>query len=94
MTDQQKEFLALYESVLKALESFNKLRDKKTFLSFMFTIAKNIVNNKHRRLKFQGKYNEEDVYNIPDNGIDVETRHDVEILYQMLKNKRKLQLLT
>ncbi len=117
MTDQQKEFLALYEpvhesfarfcharayglmepedligeSVLKALENFNKLRDKKTFLSFMFTIAKNIVNNKHRRSKFQGKYNEDDVHNIPDSGIDVETRHDVQILYQMLNQLPKKQ---
>ncbi len=39
------------ESILKALESFSQLRNKEAFLSFMFTIAKNIVNGKHRRKK-------------------------------------------
>lgn len=110
MTDQQQEFLGLYEaihksfarfcharayglmepedliaeSVLKALEHFDKLKDKKTFLSFMFSIARNIVNNKYRREKFRGKYNENYAHSIPDKGIDAETRYDVEILYQML----------
>lgn len=72
------------ESVLKALENFNQLKEKKAFLSFMFTIARNIVNNKLRRQKFLGKYNEQHVYSIPDEGMNPETKHDVEILYQML----------
>lgn len=72
------------ESVLKALENFDKLRDKKTFLSFMFSIAKNIVNSKHRRAKFKGSYNEAVVNNIPDEGIDAETRYDITVLYQAL----------
>ena len=110
MTDQQKEFLSLYESihesfarfcharaysvmeaedliaesVLKALENFHKVKDKKAFLSFMFSIAKNIVNNKYRRLKFKGTYNEKYAVTIPDEGMDVETKHDIEILYKML----------
>lgn len=110
MTDQQQEFLSLYESihesfarfcharafgvmeaddliaesVLNALENFNKLKDKKAFLSFMFSIAKNIVNNKYRRLKFKGSYNENYAKSIPDENIDVETKHDIEILYKML----------
>ncbi len=72
------------ESVLKALESFDKLRNKKAFLSFMFTIAKNIVNNKYRRAKFSGSYKEEHAHSIPDEGIDADTRLDVQILYQAL----------
>lgn len=80
------------ESVLKALESFGKLRSKDAFLSFMFTIAKNIVNGKNRRAKFTGSYNEKDAHTIPDEGIDAETKHDVAVLYEALKqlpNKQK-----
>lgn len=72
------------ESVLKALENFHKVKDKKAFLSFMFSVAKNIVNNKYRRLKFHGAYNENYATTIPDEGMDVETKHDIEILYNML----------
>ncbi|PCI93529.1 MAG: hypothetical protein COB15_16290 [Flavobacteriales bacterium] len=110
MKDQQKEFLALYESihesfarfcharayglmdpedlisesVLKALEKFNQLRDKTAFLSFMFSIAKNIVNSKYRRLKFKGDYNEANAHRIPYEGLDAEMRYDVTVLYEAL----------
>ncbi len=62
------------ESVLRALESFDKLRNKEAFLCFMFTIAKNIVNSKHRRVKFTGSYNEDHACLIPEEGMDAETR--------------------
>ena len=74
------------ESVLKALENFGKLRKKEAFLSFMFSIAKNIVSAKHRRSKFKGAYNEVDAHSIPESGIDAETKHDVQVLYKALNN--------
>ena len=66
------------------LENFHKLKSKEAFLSFMFTIAKNIVNNKHRRTKFKGAYNESHVLAIPDEEMNAETRYDVTVLYEML----------
>lgn len=72
------------ESVLKALEKINSLRDENAFLSFMFTIAKNIVNGKHRRTKFQGNYTEKEVIIIPDEGCNAEVKHDISVLYQAL----------
>jgi RNA polymerase sigma-70 factor (ECF subfamily) len=77
------------ESVLKALESFNQLRNKEAFLSFMFSIAKNIVNGKHRRQKFKGTYNEAHAHMIPDEGIDVEMKYDVAVLYEALNKLSK-----
>jgi len=79
------------ESVLRALENFDKLRNKEAFLSFMFSIAKNIVNSKHRRVKFKGNYNENYVNTIPDEGIDAEARYDVVILYEALNKLPKQQ---
>tara|TARA_B100000809_G_scaffold172348_1_gene169630 strand:- start:6447 stop:6995 length:549 start_codon:yes stop_codon:yes gene_type:complete len=72
------------ETVLKALENFDKLRNKEAFLSFMFTIAKNIVNTKHRRSKFKGNYIVEDAHSISDEEIDAEMRYDVKVLYEAL----------
>lgn len=72
------------ESILKALEGFHKLKNKKAFLSFMFSIAKNIINNKQRRIKFSGSYNENDALTILDDGVDAETRYDIEVLYKTL----------
>lgn len=72
------------ETVLKAIEKFGELRNDEAFLSFMFTIAKNIVNGKHRRAKFKGSYNEKEVNALLDEGIDAETRYDVTVLYTVL----------
>ena len=72
------------ETVLKALENFHKVKNKKAFLSFMFTIAKNIVNDKHRKTKFTGVYEEHTALSIPDEGVNPELRYDVEVLYTML----------
>ena len=79
------------ESVLKALESFDKLRNKEVFLSFMFSIAKNIVNSKHRRTKFKGDYDENHANTIPDEGVDVESSYDVAVLYDALNELPKQQ---
>ena len=72
------------DSVLMALENFHKLKDEKAFLSFMFSIASNIANKKHRRQKFTGIFNEKKAELIPEQGIDAGSRLDVEVLYQIL----------
>lgn len=52
------------ESVLMALENLDKLKNEKAFLSFMFSIASNIANKKHRRQKFTGFFNQKEVNSI------------------------------
>lgn len=79
------------ESVLVALEKFNSLRDKKAFLSFLFSIASNLVKKKNRRLKFSGNYSESEAFTIQDEGIDAESRLDVAILYDALNQLPKDQ---
>jgi len=79
------------ETVLKALEKFDTLRNKEAFLSFLFSIASNTVNKKYRRAKFRGNYNEEQALSLPENGLDAETRMDIKELYQALETLAPLQ---
>lgn len=79
------------DSVLMALENFHKLQDEKAFLSFMFSIASNIVNKKYRRQKFTGLFNEKKVAQIPEEGIDAGSRLDVEVLYKTLNQLPAVQ---
>jgi len=72
------------ESVLVALEKFDSLKNKEAFLSFLFSVATNIIRRKNRRLKFSGKYHESDAFTIKDEGIDAETRIDIAVLYDAL----------
>lgn len=72
------------ETITVALEKFHSLKNEKAFLSFLFSIASNIVNKKNRRLKFKGDFNELESAEIKDEGIDVETRLDIQLLYQAL----------
>ena len=53
-------------------------------MSFLFSIATNILHKKNRRLKFRGSYHESEAFVIKDEGIDAETRLDVAILYDVL----------
>ncbi len=79
------------ESILLALEQFNTLRNKKAFLSFLFSIASNLIKKKNRRLKFGGNYFESDAFAIQDEGIDAESRLDVAILYDALNQLPNIQ---
>lgn len=47
------------ETTLIAYENLTKLRDEGAFLSYLFSIATNIVNKKLRRKKFWGWFNAE-----------------------------------
>ena len=54
------------ESILCALEQFHQLKEEKAFLSYLFSIATNLLNKKNRRLKFGGTYNEKSANLIKD----------------------------
>jgi RNA polymerase sigma-70 factor (ECF subfamily) len=72
------------ETIISALENFHSLKSEKAFLSFLFSIASNIVHKKNRRLKFKESYNESEFLKIKDEGIDIETKLDIQLLYQAL----------
>ncbi|MGB0390583.1 MAG: RNA polymerase sigma factor [Salibacteraceae bacterium] len=73
------------DSVLAALESFHKVKNEDAFLSFMFSIANNILNKKRRRAKFIGFFNESHVCELRCPDLDAETKYDIEVLYQFLE---------
>lgn len=72
------------ESVLCALEKFGTLKSQDAFLSFLFSLATNILHKKNRRLKFRGDFHESEAFVIKDEGIDAETSLDITILYEAL----------
>ena len=72
------------ESILKALESFENLRNKEAFLGYLIGISKNIVHSKLRRKKFKGNYNEEAFTLIRAEGVSADDRLDIQFLYQCL----------
>jgi len=79
------------ETVLCALEKFDKLKNDDAFLGFLFSVATNILKNRNRRLKFRGSYHESEAFMIKDEGIDAATRLDVGILYDALNELPKAQ---
>lgn len=74
----------LSETVLAAMEGFDKLRNKKAFLSYLFTIASNKVNATLRRRKFSGAYDEQQALAQMDNNGASDARFDISILYEAL----------
>jgi len=72
------------ETVLKAFESFHKLKDEKAFLGYLMAIARNIVNTKLRRKKFSAPYSEHFSETIKDESVDAEMKYDIEVLYECL----------
>lgn len=74
----------LSETVLAAMEGFDKLRNKKAFLSYLFTIASNKVNAALRRRKFSGPYEEEKAFAQVDTNGASDASFDISILYEAL----------
>ena len=79
------------ETVLVALEKFDKIKNDEAFLSFLFSVATNILRSKNRRLKFRSEYHESEAFTLKDEGIDAETRLDVAILYKALNELPETQ---
>ena len=72
------------ESVLRAFESFDKLREKDAFLGFLIGIARNVVNSKVRRKKFRGSYDETTVLKMQDTDLKADEKMDIKFLYRCL----------
>jgi len=72
------------ETIMRAYNSFEKLRNEEAFLGFLFGIASNIIKNALRKKKIFSEYDETKLGSVPQNGIDPGTRADIEMLYKAL----------
>lgn len=75
-TDDARDLVC--ETILRAYESFDNLKSKGAFTSFLFTIASRIHKRRNWRMRFFGEYDEQEAMHIaaaepaPDSGLDVE----------------------
>ncbi len=72
------------DTVLVALENFEKLRKKESFKAWLFGIAHRLMLHVYRRSKFKGRYHEEDAHLLPDTGPSPDLLPDLEVLYMAL----------
>lgn len=70
------------ETVLKAYEHFEQLREEQAFLSFLFTIASRVV--QQRKFRRADRMSEEQVEELFDNYTQPDAAADVQILYEAL----------
>ena len=71
------------ESITCALERFHTLKNEKAFLSFLFSIASNLVHKQNRRLKFRAEQSEEHQQRASEQ-LEGDDLMDVLLLYQAL----------
>jgi len=71
----------LQDTILNSLEGFNKVKDKKVFKSYLFSIASNLHKMKLRRLKFKAEFNDSEINQIVDFGQNQEYLTDFKIVY-------------
>lgn len=74
------------ETVLKAFESFDSLRDGSSFLSYLFTIAVRLHNRERSRGKLWGIFDREHAEQLPYKGSAPDASVDVQLLYAALKH--------
>lgn len=72
------------ETLLRAYENFEKLRNKDAFLYYLFGIATRILNSQYRKKKFWGAYDATKNAQIADPCWDPSQKADVHLLYKAL----------
>ena len=72
------------ETLLRAYENFEKLRNKEAFLFYLFGIATRVLNSQYRKKKYWGAYDDFKSSQIPDPCWDPAQKADVHILYKAL----------
>lgn len=72
------------ETVLQAYEGFDRLRDRSSFKSWIFTIAARLDKKRYRRLKFTGAFNQDDADALQDRGRMPDVEPDVRLLYEAI----------
>jgi RNA polymerase sigma factor (sigma-70 family) len=74
----------LQDTILNSLEGFNKVKDKKVFKSYLYSIASNLHKMKLRRLKFRAEFNDTEINQIIDFGQNQEYLTDFKIVYEKM----------
>jgi RNA polymerase sigma-70 factor, ECF subfamily len=72
------------DTILNAIESFDKIKDKSAFKSYVFSIASNLNKKKFRRLKFNAEFNEGEINQIVDLSQNPEYITDFKIIYNQI----------
>ncbi len=72
------------DTILNTLESFDKIRDKSVFKSYLFSVASNLNKKKLRKLKFRAAFNEAEIRQIIDTAHDPEYFTDFRIVYERI----------
>lgn len=68
------------DTILQAWQHFDGLRDDRAFLSFLFTIASRLYRRQRWRRKWFGEYDETSAQALPQPGMAVDDRVDVQLL--------------
>lgn len=82
--DSAKDLIS--ETVLAAMEGFEKLRDRKAFKFFLFGIASRIHKRSFRHQKFHGVYNADTAELVPDHHSNAEASADLGLLHAALQH--------
>jgi RNA polymerase sigma-70 factor (ECF subfamily) len=72
------------DTLLNALESFDKIKDKTSFKSYVFSIASNLCKKKFRRSKFKADFNERELLKMVDLSQNPEYVTDFKIIYEQI----------
>jgi len=72
------------ETVLKAYESFDKLRNRESFLYFLFGIASRLSKRRGRRNRLWAPFNNEQAENIIDHSANRTCQADIDMLYKAM----------
>jgi RNA polymerase sigma-70 factor (ECF subfamily) len=71
------------ETILSVFENWEKINEKKAFLSYMFTTATRIYRKMYKRNRFFTLFESEQEENIPSN-FATSSKYDADVLYKLL----------
>lgn len=74
----------IQDSILNVLMSFEKIRDKNAFKSFLFSVASNLHKMKQRRRKVNLEFSAEEINHILHYSQDQELLTDFKIIYEQI----------
>ena len=75
----------LSETLLEAYRSFDSIRNRQAFLSFMFSIAGRVHKRRFRKSRFQGMYEEDRALQIQDTTRQPDVAADVALLHDAIR---------
>lgn len=74
----------IQDSILSVLKSFDNIKDKSAFKSYIFSVASNLHKMRHRRQKFKARFNTEEINQIADVAQNPEHLTDFKIIYETI----------